>query len=416
MLQLHILHENLNLINCTKSNTISVFAEFTVHISPGQPNWGSKLPVVFIQVIPIISKITSVCKRENTIRDHVHVFGLRGFPLYGHVLFNSFSSVIGTMWDMGLQVAHSKLYATLDQRQSIDTIITNQNKYDHLDAGVYTTLFQNITKDGILHNWLYLVKKSFETPICIQSISIGQTGTLDLYNYSTPANTWQRFSKFLLSILHVPQHALNHNNICTVKIISRKNNRKILNEDELIIIGQNKLPYCRFEKIDFEIMSFNKQAWIMQHETTILLGLDGTGLLNAIYMRPCSAVIRILPWGGDFFSLQNNSEYINKGINFENLARKVGCEWLSYTIAEEDIQSILVRKKSIIKSYIRNQLIKNYSVEIIQKNMKKRFSDNERLQFWKYGLNSHLDSEVFLTLIRKAVLLTKKCLSTKNVV
>ena len=77
-----------------------------------------------------------------------------------------------------------------------------------------------------------------------------------------------------------------------VGIISRKNRRRILNEDELVSVIK---PLAEVDLLTFEKMTVKEQIEAMQ-QYTVLVGVNGAGLMNGLYLPSHSVAIQIVPY------------------------------------------------------------------------------------------------------------------------
>ena len=107
-------------------------------------------------------------------------------------------------------------------------------------------------------------------------------------------------------------------------------------------------------------------------------------------MRPCSAVIRLLPWGGDFLSLLDYPEYVWKGGEFKNIALKVGALWYSHNLDTPPAKLYSKRRSGDVDTFIFNAVKQNKSYSQMKTLLAQRFPANIRLNHWKYGLNTIL--------------------------
>ena len=393
--------------------------DFIVHVSPGQKNWGKNFPSIIIKPSPIMvdgNLPIFFCGQENTVVDQAMIFGIRGYDMYGHIIFNSLHPLIGTIWEMGLEVNEILMYSMLDRKpQGVlygDMIRVAQEDFtDPIDLTGFTTIFAKIAKDGKLHSLNNLLRKSFHEPICFRNLSIGHTNILDLYNAETSEFIYKRLQKTLFKIHNISENPIKVPNLCQIKLISRVKNRVIEDEDKFISTVNHRFPECLVDKIRLEKLSVKQQAYELQHKTSILIGLDGTGLLNALYMRPCSAVIRLLPWGGDFLSLLEYPEYTGKEGVFKNIALKVGALWYSYSLSTAPSKLYSKRRSGVTDKFIHHELTKqNKSYSEVKSLLAERFPVHIRLNHWKYSLNSAIGNATYLlTLLESAIRDSRQC-------
>ena len=382
----------------SSAKNTTILKDLLVHVSPGQTNWGKNFPSIVIKPTPIMVQKNLpvfVCDRTNTVVDQVMIFGIRGYDKYGHIIFNSLHPMVGTMWEMGLDINQVLLYSMIDRkpqgRSYNDMIrVANEDVTDPIDLQGFMTIFAKITKDNQLHSLNSLLEKSFRQPLCFDNISIGHTDVLDLYNKQTPRELYKKLQTTLFKIHEIPMNPVGIPKQCQIKLISRVKNRVIEDEDIFIQQVKKRYPGCEIDKIHLEKLTVKEQAHEMQYKTSILIGLDGTGLLNALYMRPCSAVVRLLPWGGDFLSLLDYPEYVWKGGEFKNIALKVGALWYSHNLDTPPAKLYSKRRSGDVDTFIFNAVKQNKSYSEMKTLLAQRFPANIRLNHWKYGLNTIL--------------------------
>ncbi|XP_023241449.1 protein O-linked-mannose beta-1,4-N-acetylglucosaminyltransferase 2-like [Centruroides sculpturatus] len=77
-----------------------------------------------------------------------------------------------------------------------------------------------------------------------------------------------------------------------VALIHREGRRKILNEDEL---SKSIESFAVVEIIDFSELSFKQQVQKVQ-EYSVLVGINGAGLTNALYLPESSVAVQLVPY------------------------------------------------------------------------------------------------------------------------
>ena len=97
-----------------------------------------------------------------------------------------------------------------------------------------------------------------------------------------------------------------------VTLISRRNKRVILNEAELVArLRGMGLPVV---VASLETMPLYEQILLFR-QTTLLIGIHGSGLINSMYMHPGTALLQLMPYrvnsGASFFSTPAESHGIS---------------------------------------------------------------------------------------------------------
>lgn len=80
-----------------------------------------------------------------------------------------------------------------------------------------------------------------------------------------------------------------------VGIIHREGRRRILNEADLI---KGIKKFAKGVKVNYSGMPFKEQVWQTQ-ELDVLVGMNGAGLTNAIYLPSGAVAIQLVPYEGD---------------------------------------------------------------------------------------------------------------------
>jgi hypothetical protein len=148
--------------------------------------------------------------------------------------------------------------------------------------------------------------------------------TLDHYNmHADDSVLWLSFRDFLIDGLGLTPSLAQKDNAGTLRltVIQRKDDRKFLNLTAIVddVVARSNRP-LRPNIVTFEGMTVDQQAAVMR-KTDILVGADGTGLMNGIYLPDSSCIVSILPFGV--------AELIpGKGKNFEVLLSKLGMRYV----------------------------------------------------------------------------------------
>lgn len=104
-----------------------------------------------------------------------------------------------------------------------------------------------------------------------------------------------------------------------ITLVSRRNKRLILNEDEVIAALKAAFPHARVVLAVLEDLNLYAQLLLFRR-TSVLIAVHGSGLINTVHMLPDTAVIQIVPFG-----LQGAASF------FEPPARAAGVRYLEWT-------------------------------------------------------------------------------------
>lgn len=122
---------------------------------------------------------------------------------------------------------------------------------------------------------------------CIKTAHFGVPRNL---NISDP-QLINGFSGFMRTQLGLPFHPTRPT-VPHVCLIRRTTSRLILNEISLVSAIS---PFVRVQVVQFDGLSYREQIALIQRYT-ILVGMHGSGLTNAIYMYPGSVTIQMVPY------------------------------------------------------------------------------------------------------------------------
>jgi EGF domain-specific O-GlcNAc transferase len=112
------------------------------------------------------------------------------------------------------------------------------------------------------------------------------------------------FSKRILSHYGIEQHRLADDRPIVVTYSIRSQKRRLLREEEHLVALRLAFPHITIQAVDFALSSFEDQVKLAA-STDILVGVHGAGLTHAMFMRPGSAVVEILPMEFNFMGFRN---------------------------------------------------------------------------------------------------------------
>jgi len=121
------------------------------------------------------------------------------------------------------------------------------------------------------------------------------------------------FSKRVLDFYNIEHEPIRDNRLLVLTFIDRNANRRLLGKERHIQILQSKYPNVKVNLLDLAEYSMSDQVRIAS-ESDILAGVHGAGLTHAIFQRPGSALVEIIP-----------NSFNHKG--FRNLAKMRGLQY-----------------------------------------------------------------------------------------
>lgn len=95
-----------------------------------------------------------------------------------------------------------------------------------------------------------------------------------------------------------------------VTFVERKGARELVDQAAHIEALRAAVPHMKLDVVDFAAVPFREQIEIA-HRTDVLLGVHGAGLTHAMFMKPGSVLVEVLP-----------ADFAHKG--FRNLAQMLG--------------------------------------------------------------------------------------------
>lgn len=301
-----------------------------------QNNISLSSPFFGVNYFSILSGGNHFCC-DGLVPDHrKHVFFSVANLAYGHFVFNG----VAPLWDklrgerqlLGT-VTHDKespLVLHLIAGKQNDSMLEQPYLREYLELfGGEVHLY---SRESYLEQRFLLVNRPI---LGLANI------TLDHYNDASSSQLWRDFRDFLINgfpQLRYRYQPRNNKILRRITIIQRKENRKFRKLNATIVdmqrLLQNETEWSfTIQVVEFENMSAVDQAGVMS-QTDILIGADGTGIMNGIYLPGnYSCVIAVLPFGA-------RQLIPEKGKNFATLFAKLGMRYIS-------LESSALRRKSL---------------------------------------------------------------------
>ncbi|GLJ48844.1 hypothetical protein SUGI_1030160 [Cryptomeria japonica] len=267
------------------------------------------------------------------------------WPQYGHAMFNGVSLLweifIALLQDAGHNI---RLYAYGDSIESYNRQKAQENS-PFFDMKMLDPLMRMFSRQPV-RALASLLKQSDRHPVCFSYLVVGLSGAdLDHYNFHAPLKRWREFSSAVKSHFNVrdpprvnyfnlervappdalgpgsnPDKELGNMTAISWKdlpgrprltMVDRKSSRVIINARELQKIAVESGYFKSVELVYLEEMNVEEQVQLMG-VTDVLFGIDGTGLMNGIFLPEGGVIVHVRPFGcKEFLS--------GKGINFDRL-------------------------------------------------------------------------------------------------
>ncbi|XP_020097059.1 uncharacterized protein LOC109716148 [Ananas comosus] len=134
----------------------------------------------------------------------------------------------------------------------------------------------------------------------------------------------QKFRRFLHEALSLKADRVVRAEEPTVVLISRRNSRALLNEDEIIETAR---------EIGFRVeIAAPKRMWKMEsfaelvNGCGVLMGVHGAGLTNMVFLPPGAVLLQVVPWGLDWAS----------EVYYGQPAQQMGLQYVEYHIEVQE--------------------------------------------------------------------------------
>lgn len=289
-----------------------------------------------------------------------YVMGLIYYPQYGHTLFNGLSNMIATLWRKNISFDDVEFSPYLFRNTStlVSGIPSRQYRLQWFE--MYDELFRFYANDVTMWTKFLDYSELSQKSICFQRVMVGAVPDLDLMNITAPSAMWTRFSLGIMASFywgdileelekqqslkgeavidnrkiseidsphdvtiellealspspypdyHLPikeefydetdKYSWQVSTVspyCGVTIVTRDiyNARSILNSQELTELALER--GCQVQTIALEKYSLKQQIGQLRWNTTLLISVDGSALLNTLFMHKCSTVMYVELW------------------------------------------------------------------------------------------------------------------------
>lgn len=234
---------------------------------------------------------------------------------YGHTAFDTLTGLFATINETRTLPGDLIIYMGFPGDQ------TDNHKAD-ADGRLQTDTFYEEMFSALsahpLQSWSAFLEQSKTTSICFDDIVIGTSRRIGHYHSSEEMPYFDVDLMRSLSEL-MQQNLASYTELdlsCKfrVTVLDRQHSRRILNIDELASAVEDhlmsqRIPQHCVDVIDAERLTFSQQYHLF-HNTKILVGVDGSGLLNAAFTRyPCSGCVHIKPFLQDVIDAGKEGEF-----------------------------------------------------------------------------------------------------------
>jgi hypothetical protein len=292
--------------------------------------------------LEIFSREQTGCYCDMIVPTEVtYAIGLLYFPQYGHTLFNGLSNVLATLWRKNISYSDVELSVYLFRNTSTDVDGVPSQTYQLLWSDLFSELFSFFS--SAVTQWAHLIDYAIihHKKICFRRILVGALPHLDLMNISAPQELYRKYSYEIISNLFwqdlrklntsspdkvtsdqlnmlspdtypnyfstLTENVYDNSNsvtwkasvvtpYCAVTIVTRDvdNARSIINARDLMTLAVNK--GCTAQVVSMERLTLKEQVGEVRWNTTLFVSVDGSALLNALFMQRCSTVYYVEMW------------------------------------------------------------------------------------------------------------------------
>ena len=273
---------------------------------------------------------TDHCSCDKVIKQPSLVMEPFMWGHFGHTTFDTFTGVYATINESHIPPGDVVLYMSFSKWNS--QVVETINEAGQVNLGdFFEEMFSVLTSQPV-QAWHALVEESKSSTICFDRLLIGTSHRIGHYqsNHDMPDFDVSLMNSLstLLSGKLAPYAALDTTCKYRVTILDRQGTRRIWNINELAaaiiehLQSQNVQGHC-VDVINAEALSFSQQYHLF-HNTRVLIGVDGTGLLNSAFMKfPCSGCVHIKPFLQDVVDAGKEGE-------FKQFCTRFAGEWESW--------------------------------------------------------------------------------------
>eukprot|EP00736_Rhodelphis_marinus_P003725 Rmarinus@m.5986 len=258
------------------------------------------------------------------VRGTTHVLGLSAYPQHFHVLHDSVMATYQNIVDLSpSEFGHVSLLFV--NREVVD----ETNGTVSVDTGRYEPVLRFLTDapfraaSEALHN---------TCPICFERVVVGPSNNLNVKRrdggFRQLSSSLPMFREFILQrFAFWPPRILTRPRII---FSDRQGQKRDIRNFQTLVSTARSLPGVDVTVAAFETMSIREQIALMQ-SGSILVGVQGTNLLNGAFLHTGGVVVPIVPHGcrtvayhqlwqnlgrfgpGYFIDLEVSPQYINYG-------------------------------------------------------------------------------------------------------
>lgn len=363
------------------------------------------------------SKSLSMMKAECTDRilEPSFFFGLVAYPFYGHLLFNVHSNLMHTIKSQRHQFGRVRIYGAKDGKNPHLLSLDKETELLQLSR-FYPIMFGMLSVNQSVYSWPFVLQQSLHRTsgggklltahkprtFCFDEVTLGMTSEWDHYNYSTSASSWRQYRSAVeefasLCNLSTGNSGTKNSNSCSATIISR-DSRSIVNEQAVANVLQSEFG-CITTVVRLEKLHFLEQIRLMR-QTTLLIGMDGTGLLNAAFMSPPAGVVSVM-----MYRLREITPH--KGHNFRNLIEKMGLCWSDIEVKHAN-QSFVPIARNPFNRTVDDLLVELNSLSVRNATARKHFASK------LHEVLMLQDSVLDLDEVRNAVRISLACIRNNS--
>ncbi|KAK9811144.1 hypothetical protein WJX73_006422 [Symbiochloris irregularis] len=249
---------------------------------------------------------------------------------YGHTMFDGIATAYAAIMEAQMSMANLTFYMDFLPGPAIKEIIASTDDQGRMNLGMWGEVFGAFSSHPIF-NLRTLLEQSSHQVICFKQLVMGQSMTIDHIRTGEKWFNWTML-RDMGDVLHqhLPGGEGLQDSDCTYRItvVDRQGARQIVNVGELSdalkqVLHDEGVQHSCVVLAAMEDTSIGQQVHLMR-QTRILVGVDGSGLLNSAFMPRCGGCVHIKPY------LQESTE-AGKENEFMRFCQNIPGQWRSWS-------------------------------------------------------------------------------------
>ena len=280
-------------------------------------------PADHVQLRFINNSVPCICDRVEarpSFLIHIVFWGH-----YGHTMYDGVTAVWSVISKTLTAIPDLLLYINFAGPKAI----ASTDAAGNIDLGEFQEVFGAFTRYKT-RSIQALLRESYNATICFKNLIIGPDRRLGHGVHRAGDFNVTRLRELAdLLLQHLPgSDQLDSKCQFRVTVLDRQTSRQILNVQDLkakieLALTTEGIERSCVSLAALEQMAIGEQLHLMR-ATRVLVGVDGTGLLNSAFMPKCGGCVHIKPYFQDLLDRGKEAE-------FETFCTKISGHWRSWT-------------------------------------------------------------------------------------